>query len=105
MINEKDLFFIGFISNYGDCIKIDNMHFNHTKLAEKLVTDDPWLKKKMAKSKYFIAIDFLIHEMGYLKIGNRKKKEIVYSITKKKSKVIEDYILLYKTLGYSENKI
>lgn len=99
-MNEKELFFIGFVSNYGDIIKVDNVCYNHTKLAERIVSNDYWLQDRMLESKHCIAIDFLIHEMGYLKVGNRNKKVIVYSMYKKKSKVIKDYILLYQSLGY-----
>ena len=71
-MNGKELFFIGFISNKGNKIEVDEIWFNHTKLAEKIVADDPILKEKMSKSRHYIAIDFLVYEMGYLKIGNKK---------------------------------
>ena len=101
----KSLFFIGFISNYGEMIAVDKIYFNHTKLAEKIVANDPRLKKKMAKSKHYIAIDFLIYEMGYLKVGNKKHREILYSCEKTHSKAIKDYIIIYESLGYTIVKV
>ena len=102
---EKSLFFIGFISTRGERLEVDEVWYNHTKLAERIVADDPLLQQKMAKSRHFIAIDFLICDMGYLKIGNRNKKEILYSLNKKPARVIKDYIMLYEALGYSIIKI
>lgn len=104
-MNEKGLFFIGFISNYGDIIETNDVYFNHTKLAEKIVAEDPILQKRMTRSKHFIAIDFLIYEMGYLKVGNRKQKEILYSVNLRKSKAVRDWILLYESAGYKINKV
>ena len=101
-MNYDEYFFIGFISNYGDVIRTDDVWFNHTKLAEKIVAEDKLLQMKMSKSKHYIAIDFLIHDMGYLKVGNRNRKEILYSSSKKLSKEVKDYILLYRSLGYRE---
>ena len=38
--------------------------------------------------------------MGYLKVGNRHKKEVVYSVNKKLTKAVKDEILIYQSLGY-----
>lgn len=98
--HEKDLFFIGFISNYGEKIEINNIYYNHTKLAEYILAQDKRPQRKMLNSKHVIAIDFLIYEMGYLKVGNRHKKEVVYSVNKKLTKAVKDEILIYQSLGY-----
>ena len=98
--HEKDLFFIGFISNYGEKIEINNIYYNHTKLAEYILAQDKRPQRKMLNSKHGIAIDFLIYEMGYLKVGNRHKNEVVYSVNKKLTKAVKDEILIYQSLGY-----
>lgn len=99
-MNEKDSDFKGFISADGKKIKVDGDRYNHTKLAEQIVAQDKRLQRKMLNSKYCIAIDFLIYEMGYLKVGNRHKKEIVYAVNKKLTKAVKEEILWYQLLGY-----
>ena len=65
--HEKDLFFIGFISNYGEKIEINNIYYNHTKLAEYILAQDKRPQRKMLNSKHGIAFACFFFKRGYVK--------------------------------------
>lgn len=96
---EKNSIFKGFVLPNGTEIPIDGCG-NHTELAEHIVSQSKRLQKMMMNSKYCSPIDFLIYEMGYLKVGNSGMKEVVYSVNKKMTKTLEDELLIYQALGY-----
>lgn len=98
---EKNSIFKGFVLPNGTeiPIPIDGCG-NHTELAEHIVAQSKRLQKMMMNSKYCSSIDFLIYEMGYLKVGNSGMKEVVYSANKKLTKTLEDELLIYQARGY-----
>ena len=98
MSSNLKMITLGFILQDGTLLEGGH---RHDSIAMEFITSYPSLRDRFDKSMYNLS-DFMVYEVGAIKVGSRlgNPKVITYTLSKKKSKLGFTYIDLYSQKGY-----